>query len=27
MLTLKDVGPNGMLLKAGKKKIHRVIAD
>ncbi len=27
MLTLKDIGPNGMLLKAGKKKIHRVIAD
>ena len=27
MLTLKDVGPSGMLLKAGKKKIHRVIAD
>ena len=25
-LTLKDVGPDGMLLKAGKKKIHRVIA-
>jgi tyrosyl-tRNA synthetase len=27
LLTLKDVGPGGMLLKAGKKKIHRVIAD
>lgn len=24
-LTVKDVGPNGMILKAGKKKIHRVI--
>jgi len=27
LLTVKDVGPGGMLLKAGKKKIHRVIAD
>jgi tyrosyl-tRNA synthetase len=27
LLTLKDIGPGGMLLKAGKKKIHRVIAD
>ena len=26
LLTLKDVSPGGMLLKAGKKKIHRVIA-
>ncbi len=26
LLTLKDVGPDGMLLKAGKKKIHRIIA-
>ncbi|MCX6566258.1 MAG: tyrosine--tRNA ligase [Candidatus Aminicenantes bacterium] len=26
MLTLKDVGPDGLILKAGKKKIHRVIA-
>ena len=25
-LTLKDVGPDGMILKAGKKKIHRVVA-
>jgi len=25
LLTVKDVGPNGMLLKAGKKKIHRVV--
>jgi tyrosyl-tRNA synthetase len=24
-LTVKDVGPKGMLLRAGKKKIHRVI--
>ena len=24
-LTLKDVGPNGLLLKAGKKKVHRVV--
>jgi tyrosyl-tRNA synthetase len=27
LLTIKDVGPGGMLLKAGKKKIHRVVAD
>jgi tyrosyl-tRNA synthetase len=26
ILTDKDVGPDGMLLKAGKKKIHRVVA-
>jgi tyrosyl-tRNA synthetase len=26
LLTVKDVGPDGMLLKAGKKKIHRVVA-
>ena len=25
LLTVKDVGPDGMLLKAGKKKIHRVV--
>jgi tyrosyl-tRNA synthetase len=25
LLTVKDVGPEGMLLRAGKKKIHRVI--
>jgi tyrosyl-tRNA synthetase len=25
LLTAKDVGPSGMLLKAGKKKIHRVV--
>jgi tyrosyl-tRNA synthetase len=25
MLTIKDVGPDGMILKAGKKKIHRVV--
>jgi tyrosyl-tRNA synthetase len=25
LLTVKDVGPEGMLLKAGKKKIHRVV--
>jgi tyrosyl-tRNA synthetase len=26
-LSIKDIGPEGMLLKAGKKKIHRVVAD
>jgi tyrosyl-tRNA synthetase len=26
LLTTKDVGPDGLLLKAGKKKIHRVVA-
>jgi tyrosyl-tRNA synthetase len=26
MLTLKDVGPDGLILKAGKKKIHRIVA-
>jgi tyrosyl-tRNA synthetase len=26
ILTVKDVGPEGMLLKAGKKKIHRIVA-
>ncbi len=26
-LTLADIGPDGMILKAGKKKIHRVVAD
>ncbi len=26
LLTLEDIGPEGMLLKAGKKKIHRVVA-
>jgi len=26
LLTLKDVGPDGMMLKAGKKKIHRIVA-
>ena len=26
LLTIKDVGPDGMMLKAGKKKFHRVIA-
>jgi len=25
LLTLKDLGPNGMLLKTGKKKIHRIV--
>jgi tyrosyl-tRNA synthetase len=25
LMTLQDVGPDGMLLKAGKKKIHRVV--
>ena len=25
LLTLNDVGPNGMLLKAGKKKVHRIV--
>ena len=27
LLTLKDVGRNGMILKAGKKKVHRVIPE
>jgi tyrosyl-tRNA synthetase len=27
LLTIKDVGPDGMMLKAGKKKFHRVIID
>jgi len=27
MITIKDVGPDGLLLKAGKKKIHRVVAE
>ena len=28
LLTIKDLGPDGgMLLKAGKKKLHRVVAD
>jgi tyrosyl-tRNA synthetase len=27
MITIQDVGPDGLLLKAGKKKIHRVVAD
>jgi tyrosyl-tRNA synthetase len=26
LLTMRDVGPDGMMLKAGKKKIHRVVA-
>ena len=26
LLTTKDVGPDGLLLKAGKKKVHRVVA-
>ncbi|MHB8093909.1 MAG: tyrosine--tRNA ligase [Candidatus Aminicenantales bacterium] len=26
LLTMKDIGPDGMLLKAGKKKIHRIVA-
>jgi tyrosyl-tRNA synthetase len=26
LLTVKDIGPDGMLLKAGKKKIHRVVS-
>jgi len=26
LLTIRDVGPDGMMLKAGKKKIHRVVA-
>ena len=25
MLTIKDIGPDGMILRAGKKKIHRVV--
>jgi len=27
LLTLRDIGPDGILLKSGKKKIHRVIAE
>jgi len=27
LLTVKDIGPEGMLLKAGKKKIHRVVVS
>ncbi|MGD1010397.1 MAG: tyrosine--tRNA ligase [Candidatus Aminicenantales bacterium] len=27
LLTIKDIGPEGMLLKAGKKKIHRVVVS
>ncbi|MHB8055783.1 MAG: tyrosine--tRNA ligase [Candidatus Aminicenantales bacterium] len=27
MLTIKDVGPDGMILKAGKKKIHRIVTE
>ena len=27
MLTPADVGPDGLLLKAGKKKIHRIILE
>lgn len=27
LLTMKDIRPNGMLLQAGKKKVHRVIAE
>ena len=27
VLTAKDLGPSGILLKAGKKKIHRVVVD
>ncbi len=26
LLTVRDLGPEGMILKAGKKKIHRVVA-
>jgi len=25
LLTVRDVGPEGMMLKAGKKKVHRII--
>lgn len=27
LLTIKDVGPEGLVLKAGKKKIHRVVPE
>jgi tyrosyl-tRNA synthetase len=27
IITIKDIGPEGLLLKAGKKKIHRVVAE
>ena len=27
LLTIKDVGPNGLLLKAGKKKVFRVVPE
>ena len=27
LLTIKDVGPDGLVLKAGKKKIHRVVPE
>jgi tyrosyl-tRNA synthetase len=25
LLTIRDVGPDGMMLKAGKKKVHRIV--
>jgi tyrosyl-tRNA synthetase len=25
LITLKDAGPDGIMLKAGKKKIHRIV--
>jgi tyrosyl-tRNA synthetase len=27
LLTVQDFGPDGMMLKAGKKKIHRIVVD
>jgi tyrosyl-tRNA synthetase len=27
LLTIKDVGPDGLVLKAGKKKVHRVVPE
>jgi tyrosyl-tRNA synthetase len=27
LLTVQDLGPDGMMLKAGKKKIHRIVID
>jgi tyrosyl-tRNA synthetase len=27
LLTVRDLGPDGLMLKAGKKKIHRIVVD
>ena len=27
LLTAADLGPDGMILKAGKKKIHRIVPE